>query len=197
MEKVITLRDLKMSYGNHHVLKGVNLNVHRGEIVGYIGPNGAGKSTTLKIILGLINDYTGVVEVFGKPLEKGSVAYKRKIGYVPESADMYEELTPNEYLSFIGTLYGLDEKVAQGKAFQLLQLLDMEEAFHQRIDRFSKGMRQKVLIVSSLIHNPEVIFLDEPLNGLDSNSVSIIKQIFKKLADNGKTFFSPPILWRL
>ena len=194
-EKVIALHELKVDFGNHQVLKGINLDVYRGEIVGYIGPNGAGKSTTIKIILGLIENYTGLVEIFGNPLQKKGSNYKRKIGYVPESADMYEQLTPCEYLSFVGTLYGINKKTAQEKAFQLLRLLDMEKMFHQRMDSFSKGMRQKVLIISSLLHNPDIIFLDEPLNGLDTNSVSIIKRIFRKLADNGKTiFFSSHIM---
>jgi len=194
-EKVITLHNLKMNFGNHQVLKGIHLEVYRGDIVGYIGPNGAGKSTTIKIILGLIEGYTGSVEVFGKPIDKKDLQYKRKIGYVPESADMYEQLTPSEYLSFIGMLYGIGEKVAQEKGFQLLRLLGMEEMFHQRIEGFSKGMRQKVLIVSSLLHNPDIIFLDEPLNGLDTNSVSVIKQIFRELANQGKTiFFSSHIM---
>jgi len=189
------LRELKFNFGDHQVLKGINLDVFRGDIIGYIGPNGAGKSTTIKIILGLIEGYTGQVEVFGKQLQKGDLQYKRRIGYVPESADMYEQLTPREYLSFIGTLYGIDQKMAEEKAFQLLRLLDMEKMFDQRIDNFSKGMRQKVLIVSSLLHNPDIIFLDEPLNGLDTNSVSIMKQIFKKLAGKGKTiFFSSHIM---
>lgn len=194
-EKVITLHELKMNFGDHQVLKGINLEVYRGDIVGYIGPNGAGKSTTIKIILGLLDGYTGKVEIFGEPLQNNSLEYKRKIGYVPESANMYEQLTPSEYLSFIGTLYGMEEITTQAKAFQLLSLLDMERFFHQRIDSFSKGMRQKVLIVSSLLHNPDIILMDEPLNGLDANSVSIIKQIFRKLADNGKTiFFSSHIM---
>lgn len=194
-EKLITLHELKMNFGNHRILKGINLDVFRGDMIGYIGPNGAGKSTTIKIILGLIDGYEGHVEVFGEPLQKEDVQYKKKIGYVPESADMYEQLTPREYLSFIGTLYGIDEKVAAKKAFQLLRLLDMDDMFDQRIDSFSKGMRQKVLIVSSLLHNPDILFLDEPLNGLDTNSVSIIKQILKKLASKGKTiFFSSHIM---
>src|SRR5699024_2072618 len=114
-----------------------------------------------------------------KQLQKGDLEYKRKIGYVPESADMYDQLTPKEYLTFVGTLYGIDKKTAAEKAFQLLCLLGMEKVFDQRIDSFSKGMRQKVLIVSSLLHNPDIIFLDEPLNGLDTNSVSIMKGIFR------------------
>lgn len=194
-EKLITLRDLKINFGNDQVLKGINLDVFRGDIIGYIGPNGAGKSTTIKIILGLIEGYSGQVEVFGGRLQKGDSRYKRRIGYVPESADMYEQLTPSEYLSFIGTLYGIDKRVREEKAFQLLSLLDMEKMFDQRIDSFSKGMRQKVLIVSSLLHNPDIIFLDEPLNGLDTNSVSIMKEIFRKLANKGKTiFFSSHIM---
>lgn len=194
-EKVMTLKNLKKNYGKHQVLKGINLNVYRGDIIGYIGSNGAGKSTTIKILLGLLDGYSGTVEIFGEPLEKNSVTYKKHVGYVPESANMYEQLTPNEYLSFVGTLYGLDEKTARAKAFQLLSLLNMEKAFHQRIDSFSKGMRQKVLIVSSLLHNPDIIFMDEPLNGLDTNSVSIIKQIMKRLASEGKTiFFSSHIM---
>src|SRR5699024_1428732 len=138
---------------------------------------------------------TGEVEVFGERLRPGDSQYKRRLGYVPESSDMYEQLTPREYLPFIGTLYGMDKGQAEEKAFQLLRLLDMEAVFDHRIDSFSKGMRQKVLIVSSLLHNPDIIFLDEPLNGLDTNSVSIIKEIFRKLAGHGKTiFFSSHIM---
>jgi ABC-2 type transport system ATP-binding protein len=188
-EKLITLRDVKVNFGDYQVLNGINLDVYRGDIIGYIGPNGAGKSTTIKIILGMIEDFTGEVEVLGEPLQKGSSDYTRRIGYVPERSDMYDQLTPREYLSFIGTLYGMDKQEAKEKAFHMLRLLNMEEVFDQRINSFSKGMRQKVLIISSLLHNPDILFWDEPLNGLDSNSVSIIKDMIRKLAANGKTFF--------
>lgn len=194
-EKAIRLRDLKINFSKQEVLKGIDLDVYRGDIVGYIGANGAGKSTTIKIILGLLEGYTGEVSIFGETLVKGNTAYKKSIGYVPESADMYGQLTPAEYLTFVGTLYGINGEVAREKGFQLLCLLNMENFFHQRIDSFSKGMRQKVLIVSSLLHNPDILFLDEPLNGLDTNSVSIIKQIFSQLAEKGKTiFFSSHIM---
>lgn len=194
-QKQISLKKLQMEYGTQRVLKGIDLDVFQGDIIGYIGSNGAGKSTTIKIMLGLVEGYTGEVELFGEALKTGELKHKRKIGYVPESADMYEQLTPSEYLSFSGTLYGMDPVVANEKAFQLLRLLDMEDVFYKRIDSFSKGMRQKVLIVSSLLHNPEIIFMDEPLNGLDTNSVSVIKQIFKQLAEQGKTiFFSSHIM---
>src|SRR5699024_1630976 len=138
-------------------------------------------STTIKIMLGLLEGYTGDVELFGEPLQTGDIKHKRKIGYVPESADMYDQLTPSEYLSFSGILYGMAPVVANEKAFQLLRLLGMEDVYHKRIDSLSKGMRQKVLIFSRLLLNPEVIFLDEPLNGFDTNCFTVLKEIFKRL----------------
>src|SRR5690625_322070 len=178
-----------MSFGNNDVLKGIDLEVYKGQIIGYIGPNGAGKSTTLKIMLGMLDGYEGTVEIFGEDISNGDVSYKRKIGYVPENADLYDNLTACEYLTFIGELYGIDRQAAEEKSLQLLDQLEMADVFHQRISSFSKGMRQKVLFVSSLLHNPDLIFLDEPLSGLDANSVMIIKEIMEQLKAQGKTIF--------
>ncbi|WP_047983621.1 ABC transporter ATP-binding protein [Ornithinibacillus californiensis] len=188
-EKVLALKDLTMSYSGKSVLNGINLDVYRGQIIGYIGPNGAGKSTTLKIILGLVEGYSGTVEIFGQDISATDHTYKQKIGYVPENAEIYDNLTAAEYLTFIGELYGLDRKKAEEKARKLMEQFDMEEVFHSRISSFSKGMRQKVLILSSLLHNPDVIFLDEPLSGLDANSVMVIKDMLESLANQGKTIF--------
>lgn len=188
-DKLLVLKDLSMSFGNHHVLEGINLDVYQGQIIGYIGPNGAGKSTTLKIILGLLDGYDGVVEVFGQDIATGDASYKRRIGYVPENADLYDNLTAAEYLTFVGELYGLERDVAEDKARKLMQQFAMEDVFHNRISSFSKGMRQKVLIISSLLHNPDIIFLDEPLSGLDANSVMVIKDVLELLAAQGKTIF--------
>lgn len=142
-ELIIKIRDLKMNFGTKEVLKGINLDIHKGEIIGYIGTNGAGKSTTVKIMLGIISGYTGAVEILGENILKSDGSYKRKIG----------------------------------------------DVYNSRISSFSKGMRQKVLLISSLIHNPDILFLDEPLNGLDANSVMVIKEILSELARNGKTIF--------
>lgn len=188
-EKVLSLNDLTMSYSGKTVLNGINLDVYRGQIIGYIGPNGAGKSTTLKIILGLVEGYSGTVEILGKNIASSNDTYKQKIGYVPENAEIYDTLTAAEYLTFIGELYGLERQKAEDRALRLLQQFDMEEVFHARISSFSKGMRQKVLIISSLLHNPDIIFLDEPLSGLDANSVMIIKDMLEALANQGKTIF--------
>lgn len=186
-EKILRLRDLRMRFGSHQVLQGIDLDVYRGQIIGYIGPNGAGKSTTLKIMLGLIEGYEGTVEIFGENIAEGDVSYKRRIGYVPENAEVYDNLTAAEYLTFVGELYGMSRKEAEEKALALLTQFEMEDVFHQRISSFSKGMRQKVILVSSMLHNPDLIFLDEPLSGLDANSVMIIKDIMEQLKEQGKT----------
>jgi ABC-2 type transport system ATP-binding protein len=188
-EVVLCLRDLKKNYGTKNVLKGIDLTVHRGQIIGYIGPNGAGKSTTIKILLGLEGDYSGQVEIFGEEVTEKSIDYKRKIGYVPEIAELYDNLTAMEYLTFIGELYGLDLQEADEKAQRLMKVFGLEEVYHSRIASYSKGMRQKVLIISSLLHNPDLLFLDEPLSGLDANSVMVFKEILAVLAAQGKTIF--------
>lgn len=188
-QEVLMIANLTKSYGNKEILKGVNLSVTRGEIIGYIGPNGAGKSTTIKIILGMERDYGGEVRLFGENIEQDSIEYKRRIGYVPEIADVYDNLTGYEYLTFIGQLYGLDLDTAANKSQALMELFGVGEAYHARISSYSKGMRQKLLIISSLLHNPDILFLDEPINGLDANSVMIFKEILAQLAAQGKTIF--------
>lgn len=186
---VLSITDLEKHYGMKNVLKGINLTVYRGQIIGYIGPNGAGKSTTIKILLGLEGDYNGKVEIFGKEVTEKNSDYKRKIGYIPEIAELYDNLTAMEYLTFVGELYGMDLQAANEKAQKLMKVFGLEEVYHSRIASYSKGMRQKVLIISSLLHNPDLLFLDEPLSGLDANSVMVFKEILAILAAQGKTIF--------
>ncbi|WP_270670559.1 ABC transporter ATP-binding protein, partial [Paraclostridium bifermentans] len=181
MNNAIFIKDLKMTFECKEVLKGINLEVDKGSIIGYIGPNGAGKSTTVKIILGLIEGYTGEVRIFGEDISHGDEKYKKRIGYVPEMAEMYECLTAREYLTFIGQIYGLEYDIVDKKAYELMDILGIQDAYNSRIGSFSKGMKQKVIIISSLIHNPDILFLDEPLSGLDANSVMIIKEIMISL----------------
>jgi ABC-2 type transport system ATP-binding protein len=184
----VSIRDLKMSYGSNQVLKGINLEIPKGQIIGYIGPNGAGKSTTVKILLGILDGYQGEVRVLGEDIS-GSIEYKKKIGYVPETAEIYDSLSAQEYLTFIGELYGLSYETADKKALQLMNLLDIGEVYTARISSYSKGMKQKVLIIASLLHNPDILFFDEPLSGLDANSVMVFKEIMTELAKQGKTIF--------
>lgn len=188
-EKVIKLTDLTINFIGKQVLTGIDLEIEQGQIIGYIGPNGAGKSTTVKIILGLIDRYRGKVEVFGQDIRDQGVDYKRKIGYVPENGEIYEDLTALEYITFVGQMYHMEQEEIKAKLIQLLDVFGMKENLHQKIATFSKGMKQKLLIISSLIHDPDLIFFDEPLSGLDANSVMIIKEIMTQLAAEGKTIF--------
>lgn len=185
----VEIKNLSMSYGEKRVLKGIDLEIHKGEIIGYIGPNGAGKSTTIKIVLGIVHGYQGEVKILGQDIAKDKLEYKRKIGYVPEIADIYDNLTAREYLTFIGELYGLTFEKADEKAEKLMELLGIKDSYNSRISSYSKGMKQKVLIISSLLHNPDILFLDEPLSGLDANSVMVVKEILFHLSKQGKTIF--------
>ena len=129
------------------------------------------------------------IKIFGHDISDGNIEYKRKIGYVPEIAEVYDNLTGQEYLTFIGELYGLDLDLADYKAKSLMELFQIGEVYYSRIASYSKGMRQKLLIISSLLHNPDLLFFDEPINGLDANSVMIFKEIMTQLSEQGKTIF--------
>jgi len=189
MEPIIQLKNLIKHYADKQVLKGINLDIFPGQVIGYIGPNGAGKSTTVKILCGLISDYEGTVMVDGIDLKTDPLAVKRKVGYVPELAELYDVLTPAEFLGFMAELYGMDKEIADERMQRMLAAFGLDTNMHQRMDTFSKGMRQKVLIISGLLHNPDIIILDEPLSGLDANSVIIVKDLISKLAKDGKTIF--------
>ncbi len=189
MQPIISIQNLQKSYGDKQVLKGIHLDIYPGQVIGYIGPNGAGKSTTVKVLTGLISDYTGEVTIKGLDLKKQSLEVKKLIGYIPELAELYDVLTPYEFLHFMATLYGIEVNVATERMTKMLRAFDLEANLHQRMDTFSKGMRQKVLLTSGLLHNPEIIVLDEPLSGLDANSVIIVKELISKLAKEGKTIF--------
>lgn len=189
-EPIISMQDLQHSYdGKTTVLKGIDLTVQPGQIIGYIGPNGAGKTTTVKILTGMLDGFSGRVSVLGHDMAAESLEVKQKIGYVPENAALYETLTPMEYLEFIGRFYRMDSPAIKARAQKMLAAFGLGENMHQRMTSFSKGMKQKVLIIAGMLHNPEILFLDEPLAGLDANTTIIIKEIITRLATNGKTVF--------
>ena len=176
-------------FGGVTAVNAVSFAVSRGELFGLIGPNGAGKTTTVKILTGMLSGYGGQARVCGFDVAAQPLEVKRRIGYVPESAALYDALTPREFLQFIGRLYGLTDSEIWRRAFEMLDLFGLTRELDDRMSTFSKGMRQKVLIVAGLIHNPQVIFLDEPLSGLDANSVVIVKEVITRLARHGKAIF--------
>lgn len=189
MQPMITIRNLSKNYGSNRVLNDISLDVYPGQIIGYIGPNGAGKSTTVKILTGVISDYHGEVMVNGHPLSDNIIDVKGRIGYIPEVAEMYDLLTPYEYLMFVGKLYHLEDAVIEDRSSKMLESFGIINNMHQRMDSFSKGMKQKVLITSALLHNPSIVILDEPLSGLDANAVIMVKELLQVLKKEGKTIF--------
>jgi ABC-2 type transport system ATP-binding protein len=137
----------------------------------------------------LIEDFEGDVLMYNKSIKDDIVAIKSQIGYVPENAEIYDVLTPLEYLDFVGKLYGMDEEDIATRALKLLTAFGIGLNANQRMDTFSKGMKQKVLLISGIIHNPKIIILDEPLSGLDANAVIMVKELISLMAKEGKTIF--------
>lgn len=165
----------------------VSFRVEPGTACGYLGPNGAGKSTTVKIMAGLLQPTEGSVRIAGFDLRERPLEVKRRLGYVPESAALYATLTPHEHLSLVAELYHLERSHAAERIGQLLKAFEITELADRQIETLSKGQKQKVLLIGSLLHDPEVLLLDEPLNGLDVNSVLTFRQILAELLARGRT----------
>jgi ABC-2 type transport system ATP-binding protein len=184
---VIFAEHLSRAYGAKQALADLDLRVEPGEILGFLGPNGAGKSTTVKILTGMIKPSGGRAMVAGFDVVAQPLEAKKRIGYVPETGALYESLSPDEYLELMACLYHLDPKTGRTRREELLDLFGLSNVAGQRMTEFSKGMKQKVVIAAALIHRPDVLFLDEPLDGLDANAAMVVKELLKKLAAQGKT----------
>jgi ABC-2 type transport system ATP-binding protein len=187
MEPIIQIDNLSKFFGKKQVLHDISLHIQAGQVIGYIGPNGAGKSTTVRILAGLDDNFKGNVKIKGIDVKENPLAVKRIIGYIPELADLYDVLTPLEFLLMVGRLHDMEDAQIEERASRMLDFLGLKDQLHERMDTFSKGMRQKVLLVSGLLHNPEIIFMDEPLSGLDANAVILVKEIILRLVEQGKT----------
>jgi ABC-2 type transport system ATP-binding protein len=184
---VIRTERLSRRYGDKRAVVDLSLSVEPGEILGFLGPNGAGKSTTVKILTGMIRPTGGRAVVAGFDVVEQPIEVKRRIGYVPEAAALYEGLSAAEYLELIACLHHIDRDTADARGRELLELFGLDRDRNRRLQELSKGMRQKVLIAAALIHRPDVLFLDEPLDGLDANAAMIVKEVLKRLAAQGRT----------
>lgn len=188
-ETAIAFDALVKTYGDVEAVKGVSLTIPRGQICGYLGPNGAGKTTTVKMATGMIEPTSGRAVIDGFDMALEPLEAKQRIGVVPETGALYENLTPREYLTLVGRLYHIERDEAAEKAETFLKLFGIAGESDRVMTSFSRGMRQKVLISAALIHNPDVLFLDEPLSGLDANTALMLKGLLRDLADQGKTIF--------
>ncbi len=183
---IVSFEQVAFSYGGNEVLHRLSFALHPGEIIGLLGPNGAGKSTTIKIIAGILAPATGSVSVCGLPLPERAVRVKERIGYVPEAAVLFESLTGQEFLELLGRLHDVDEGILQTRIASILETFGLSSDRVSRLDTYSKGMRQKILIAAALLHNPDLVLLDEPLTGLDVNASIMVKDLLAALAADGK-----------
>jgi ABC-2 type transport system ATP-binding protein len=191
----IELLGVSKSFGAIKAIREFDLFVKPGEIRGLLGPNGSGKSTTMKIILGLLKPDFGSVNACGINVRDKPVEARRIMGYVPETPFLYEYLSAAEYLDLVGVAYGLDQSQRKKTAGELLQALQMDKHVNEVMSGFSQGMRQKIAIISALMHKPRVLILDEALNGLDPRSARIVKEILHHLASEGVSIlFSTHVL---
>ena len=169
-----------------HVVRDVSFQVGRGEIVGCLGPNGSGKSTTFKIIVGLLEATAGHVQLDGRRVDVDPTAFRRRLGYVPEEPQLYTHLTAPEYLRLVGRLRGLSPSRLDAQIDTMLDLLDLAPSSGVPMASFSKGMRQRVLVAAALLHDPDVLVLDEPFSGLDVDAGFLLRALLEALADRGK-----------
>lgn len=186
---MITLDKLTKVFGEQTAVDQLSLDIPRGQIVGFLGPNGAGKSTTLRMLTGMIEPTSGSATIAGYDLATQVIDVKRHVGFVPESGAVFESLTGLEYLTMIAALYAIPEDAAVERIRQFIAFFDLsfETLTEKLLGAYSKGMRRKVVITSALLHNPPVVFFDEPLDGLDANAAVGFKALIQSLAHEGKT----------
>ena len=192
---MIIIKNLSKSYGNKQVLKSVDLKISDGDIYAFVGSNGAGKTTTIKCMLGILPFDSGDVLYDGTSIKDEPLKIKQDIAYIPDNPDIYEHLTGYEYLSFIADMYETDAKTKNDNIRKYAKLLEIDTKLNDRLGSYSHGMRQKIVIIAALIHNPKVIIMDEPFVGLDPLSTHTLKEIMKELTKEGKIiFFSTHVL---
>ncbi len=183
---MLQARGLTKRYHGQLAVDAVSFEVRPGEILGYLGPNGSGKSTTVNIVVGLLDASAGTVLLDGRSVSDDPIGYKRRLGYVPEEPYLYTHLTAEEYLTLVGRLRGIARTVLAAKTTKLLELLLLHNSRYNTMAAYSKGMRQRVLLAAALLHNPDVLVLDEPSAGLDVNAGLLFRALLTLLAADGR-----------
>jgi ABC-2 type transport system ATP-binding protein len=186
---MLEVLNLTKRYRGISAVEDVSFTIQPGDVLGYLGPNGAGKSTTVKILIGLIEPTAGRVVFDGKDVKSDRIGFLRRVGYVPEEAHLYPQLSGLEYLQLAGRLRGLERRTLNRRIDDLLRLFALWEDRHSRLSSYSKGMRQKILLSAALLHDPDVLILDEPFSGLDVNSAVILRSLVRSLALRGRMIF--------
>jgi ABC-2 type transport system ATP-binding protein len=183
---MLELRNLCKSFSGIAAVDNISFAARTGEVTGYLGPNGSGKSTTMKMITGLLEMTSGEILFRGKRIQDDLIAWKQRMGYVPEEPNLYPHLSALEYLVMVGQLRDLPSKPTADRIDRLLHLLALHQDRHMAISSYSKGMRQKVLLSAALLHNPDLLLLDEPFSGLDVSTALVLRSLIQELAARGK-----------
>jgi ABC-2 type transport system ATP-binding protein len=186
---MIELENISKSFGGKKAVDNLSLTIKKGEFFGFLGPNGAGKTTTIKMMTGLLRPESGTARICGIDVVSKPEAAKQKTGYIPDSPYLYEKLTAREYVEFTGGLYNMSPEKISSQIEWLFDLFDMSGWADHRVEEYSHGMRQKVVFCSALVHNPEVIIIDEPMVGLDPQSMRLVKDMLTLYARRGTTVF--------
>ena len=186
---MLEVRHLTKRYRRIPAVEDVSFSIRPGEVLGYLGPNGAGKSTTVKVLVGLIEPTSGEILFRGKDVRSDWITFLRSVGYVPEEAHLYTQLTGREYLQLTGRLRGMERRTLERRMDEMLRLFSLWSDRHSLISTYSKGMRQKILLSAALLHNPEFLILDEPFSRLDVNTAIVLRELVRSLAKAGKTIF--------
>jgi ABC-2 type transport system ATP-binding protein len=186
---VIEVGGLTKHYPGGDGVRGLTFSIGAGELFVFLGPNGAGKSSTIKMLTGLMPPTSGSARVAGHDIEKDPISLKRDIGYMAERPFLYEKLTGMEFLRFMADVYGVPRRIRDERAGSLLEVFELADAANLTIEAYSQGMRQKIALSGVLIHEPKVLFLDEPTNGLDPRSARTVKTVLREICDRGATVF--------
>jgi ABC-2 type transport system ATP-binding protein len=190
----IEVNRLHKHFGPLHAVNDISFSVDRGDVLGFLGPNGAGKSTTMKMIAGFIEPSAGAVSVCGKNVVDFPIEAKEKIGYLPEGAPLYGEMTPAAFLAFIADVRGLDSKRREQRINEVVSKIHLEGVMHQRIETLSKGYKRRVGLAQAILHDPEVLILDEPTDGLDPNQKHEVRALIHTMARDKAIIISTHIL---
>jgi len=186
---MIQLKEITKKYGAFQAVDNLNLTVARGEIFGFLGPNGAGKTTTIKMIAGILEPSAGTITIGGIDIVKQPEAAKRKIGFIPDRPYLYEKLTGMEFLKFTADLYGVPHEIYRENARKNLAMFSLADWSDELIESYSHGMKQRLIMSAALLHEPEIIIVDEPMVGLDPAAIIMVKELFQNLARNGVSVF--------
>lgn len=186
---MIELKNLTKRYGSVVAVNNLNLTIHRGEIFGFIGPNGAGKTTTIRMIGGVLAPTAGSVYINNINMADEPEKAKRQIGFIPDRPFLYEKLTGMEFMRFSADLYGVEDGIFEVKAKALLEKFSLHDWAHDLIESYSHGMKQRLIFSAALLHDPDVIVVDEPMVGLDPAGIKMVKDLFRELAAHGTTIF--------